>query len=429
MVDGAGGDLGGRQQPAITTEASARRPGAAARADFPALSRTVHERPLVYLDSAASTQLPTPVIDAVAALGRAGRGNVHRGVHALGEESTRAYEAARERVRAFLNARHADEVVFVRGATEGINLVAHSLGLLRVGFGDEIVVTALEHHSNIVPWQRLCELRGARLRVVPVSDQGELVDPEAVLGPRTRLVAVAHVANAIGTVNPVAAIVERAHAQGALVLVDGAQAAAHLPLDVQALGCDFYVFSGHKCYGPTGIGVLHGRRELLAAMPPYQGGGEMVRAVSFDGTSYADPPARFEAGTPALEGAVGLAAALDYLDSFDRAALAAHEQALLAHAVERLGALPGVRLVGQPARRAAVLAFVVAGVHAHDVGTILDSQGVAIRTGHHCAQPLHARFGLAASARASVALYNTIDDVDRLVDGLGEVRRLLGGDR
>jgi cysteine desulfurase/selenocysteine lyase len=386
----------------------------------------VHGRRLAYLDNAATTQMPRAVIDAVAAFSAGGRGNVHRGVHALAEQATRAYENARAAARAFLNAAEAREVVFVRGATEAINLVARTFGRRRVGAGDEVLVSTMEHHSNIVPWQMLCQETGARLGVIPVTDEGEL--GEVVIGPRTRLVALAHVSNAIGTVNPIAEVARLAHARGAVVLVDGAQAAAHLPIDVQALGCDFYALSGHKCYGPSGVGVLYGRADLLEAMPPFMGGGEMVRSVSFEETRYADTPHRFEAGTPPLEGAVGLAAALDYLTRLDRQALVAHEQDLLAYATEQVGAVPGIRLLGRARHKTAILSFVLEGVHAHDVGTIVDRHGVAIRTGHHCAQPLLARFGVPATARASMAVYNTREDVDALVAGLREAAEIFRAD-
>jgi cysteine desulfurase / selenocysteine lyase len=397
-----------------------------ARGDFPALSARVHGHPLAYLDNAATTQMPRAVIEAMSDFAGRGRGSVHRGVHALSAQATAAYEGARATAQRFLRARHAEEIVFVRGATEAINLVARSYGQLRVGAGDEVLVTALEHHSNIVPWQMLCEEKGARLRAAPITDAGELPleSLAALIGPRTRLVAVTHVSNAIGTINPIRAIADLAHARGASLLVDGAQAAAHLPIDVQALGCDFYALSGHKCYGPTGIGLLYGRQELLAEMPPFLGGGDMVRSVTFERTTYAPPPQRFEAGTPNLEGAVGLAAAFDYLGALDRAAVAAHEQDLLAYATARLEAVPGLSLVGRARDRSPIVSFVLQGAHAHDVGTIVDREGVAIRTGHHCAQPLLQRFGLTATARASLALYNTREDVDALLRGLATVKEL-----
>jgi len=396
------------------------------RADFPAFDHVIHGKKLVYLDNAATTQMPRVVIEAVARFCRSGRANVHRGVHTLSAQATAAYEGARSTAQRFLNAREAREIVFVRGATEAINLVARTLGEDNVGAGDEVLITGLEHHSNIVPWQWLCQKTGARLRVVPVTDDGEirLEEMASLVNDRTRLVAATHVSNAIGTLNPVRAMADIAHAHGAAFLVDGAQAAPHLAVDVQALGCDFYVLSGHKCYGPTGIGVLYGRAELLERMSPFMGGGEMVEAVSFERTTYARIPQKFEAGTPNVEGAVGLAAAFDYLTRFDRTAAAAHEIALLDYADERVGAVPGVRFIGRARLRTAVLSFVMEGVHAHDVGTILDEQGIAIRTGHHCAQPLIERFGVPATARASVALYNTTDDIDALVAGLARVREI-----
>jgi cysteine desulfurase/selenocysteine lyase len=366
-------------------------------------------------------------MNAVARFGAADRANVHRGVHALSERATAAYEGARSKVQRFLNARESREVVFLRGTTEAINLVARSFGGTRVGPGDQVIVTTMEHHSNIVPWQMLCAERGATVRPIPISDQGELL-LEAAAGmigdPRTRLLAVTHVANAIGTINPIGALCEIAHSHGVPVLVDGAQAPAHLPIDVQALGCDFYAFSGHKVYGPTGIGALWGRGALLDAMPPFLGGGEMVRSVSWAGTTYAAPPHKFEAGTPNIEGAIGLAAAIDYLGELDRPAVAAHEQQLLAYATEKIGAIPGITLIGQAREKTAIVSFILAGVHPHDIGTVLDRHGVAIRAGHHCAQPLHERLGLAATARASLALYNTADDVDALCAGLEATRKL-----
>ena len=400
----------------------------APRDDFPALATRVHDHRLVYLDNAATTQMPTVVIDAIARFARGGRGNVRRGVHALSERATNAYEGARSTVQRFLNAREPREIVFVRGATEAINLVANSFGQCAVGAGDEILVTRMEHHSNIVPWQMLCERVGAVLKVVPVTDDGEirLSDVDALVAPRTRLVAVCHVSNAIGTINPVRAIADIAHARGALLLVDGAQAAPHVLVDVAALDCDFYVFSGHKCYGPTGIGALYGRAAILERMPPFMGGGDMVRSVSFERTSYDETPHKFEAGTPHVEGAVGLAAALGYVGRFEPGAIAAHEGALLAQASERIRGLAGVRVVGAAREKTGILSFVVDGAHAHDVGTILDQQGVAVRAGHHCAQPLLERFGLRATVRASFAVYNTTEDVDALVAGLGKVREIFG---
>jgi cysteine desulfurase/selenocysteine lyase len=393
------------------------------RGDFPILTETVHGKPLVYLDSAASAQKPTAVLDAVRRFDAESYSNIHRGVHLLSERATDAYEQARGTLQRFLGAADPSEVVFVRGTTEGINLVASSWGRKFLQAGDEVVITTMEHHSNIVPWQILRDEIGIVLRVVPVNDDGELLldELERMLGPRTRLVSVVHLSNALGTVNPVARIVEMAHERGALVLVDGAQSAPHLAVDVTALGCDFYVFSGHKLYGPTGIGVLYGRREHLESMPPYQSGGGMIRSVSFEQTLYAKPPARFEAGTPNITGAVGLGAAADYLDGLGREAVARHEHELLEFATERVRRIPEVRLIGNAQDKAGVLSFLVEGVHAHDVGTILDQSGVAIRVGHHCTQPLMQRLGVAATARASFGLYNTRGEVEALVRGIENV--------
>jgi cysteine desulfurase/selenocysteine lyase len=399
-----------------------------ARADFPILAQKVQSRPLVYLDNAASTQKPRAVMDAIAACYGTYYANVERGVHTLSQRSTAAREEARETVRRFLNAPSAEEIVFVRGTTEAINLVAASWGRRNLATGDEILVTELEHHSNIVPWQLLCEERGAVLRVAPIDDRGEVIleELERLLSSRTRLVAVAHVSNALGTVNPVREIAERAHRAGALVLVDGAQAAPHLALDVQALGADFYAFSGHKVYGPSGIGVLWGRQELLAAMPPWQGGGGMIRTVSFAKTTYAPPPHRFEAGTPAIEAAIGLGAALDYLTGLGLPAVAAWEAELLALATERIAAVPGLRLIGTAPYKAAVLSFTMAGIHPHDVGTVLDQEGIAVRAGHHCAQPVMEHFRVPATTRASFGLYNTRDEVEALTAALHRARQLFG---
>jgi cysteine desulfurase/selenocysteine lyase len=398
------------------------------RGDFPALHQTVHGKPLVYLDNAATSQKPRSVIDALRAYYEAENANVHRGVHYLSQQATDAYEGARARVQRFLGAADAREIVFVRGTTEGINLVAATYGRKFVGAGDEIVISGLEHHANIVPWQMLCEATGAVLRVAPLNDDGELVleDYERLLGPRTRLVAMAHVSNALGTVLPVTRIIEEAHRHGALVLLDGAQAAPHLPVDVRALDCDFFVFSGHKALGPTGIGVLYGKAEWLARMPPYQGGGDMIRSVSFEKTLYKEPPYRFEAGTPHIAGAIGLGAALDYLDGLGRERIAAYEHALLAHGTEVLGKVPGLRLVGTAREKASVLSFVLEGVHPHDVGTVLDQQGIAVRAGHHCAMPVMERFQLPATTRASLAFYNTREELDALAAGLREVREIFG---
>jgi cysteine desulfurase / selenocysteine lyase len=398
------------------------------RADFPVLQRHVHGRRLVYLDNAATTQKPQAVIDRLVRYYSEENANIHRGVHTLSVEATDAYSGARERVRRFLNAAEPREIVFVRGATEAINLVARSFGGARLVAGDEVVISEMEHHSNIVPWQMICEERGATLRVIPITDAGELRFDlfERLLGPRTRLVAVTHVSNALGTVNPVDQIARLAHDRNIPVLIDGAQAVAHMPVDVQALGCDFYVFSGHKIFGPTGVGVLYGRRRLLEEMPPYQGGGDMIRSVTFERTRYNEVPYKFEAGTPHIAGAVGLAAALEYVSSLGIDRVSAHERDLLAYGSEALSALAGVRLSGTAAQKVGILSFVMDGVHPHDIGTILDRDGIAIRAGHHCCQPLMARLGVPATARASLALYNTRDDIDALATSLRAVREVFG---
>lgn len=418
--------------PAASGSAAAAAKGALVAADlardFPILSRPVRGRRLVYLDNGATTQKPEAVIEAERRFYRESNANIHRGVHWLSQHATDLYEQARERVQRLLNAASADEIVFTRGTTEAINLVAYSWGRANLKAGDEVVLTGMEHHSNIVPWQLVCEQTGAVLRVVPITDRGELrLDAyESLLGPRTRLVSVVHVSNALGTVNPVARMVELAHAAGAKVLVDGAQAVAHQPVDVQALGCDFYAFSGHKLYGPTGIGALYGRRELLAAMPPWQGGGDMIRTVSFEGSTWADAPQRFEAGTPNIAGAVGLGVAIDYVLAIGLERIAEHEHRLLAHATEAAQRIPGLRLIGTAADKAGILSFVVDGIHPHDLGTILDSEGVAIRTGHHCAMPVMDFFGVPATARASFACYNDDQDVARLVAALHKAREVFG---
>jgi cysteine desulfurase / selenocysteine lyase len=398
------------------------------RRDFPALHQQVHGRPLVYLDNAATSLKPQAVIDAVTNVYARDCANIHRGVHLLSQRATEAYEGVREVVRAFLNARSTEEIVFVRGTTEAINLVAQSYVRPRVGEGSEILITTLEHHSNIVPWQMVCEQTGARLVVVPITDEGEvrIEDVAARVSERTVLVAVAHVSNALGTVLPVRDIVKVAHAHGAAVLLDGAQAVPHMAVDVEALGCDFYAFSGHKVYGPTGAGVLYGRRELLEEMPPYQGGGDMIRSVSFERTEFADLPSKLEAGTPDIAGVIGMGAALGYLSGLGLEAVAAHERDLLAYGTEALSSIGGLRLVGTAPRKASVLSFVMNDVHPHDIGTIVDSEGVAIRTGHHCAQPVMDRFGVPATARASMGLYNTREDMDALVRALGKVKELFG---
>ena len=400
------------------------------RADFPALHQLVHGLPLAYLDNAASAQQPRFALDAEALQQRLNHANVHRGVHELSERSTAAFEGARDKVRGFINAAAREEIVFTRGTTEGINLVAATLGRQRLRPGDEVLTTWLEHHSNIVPWQMICGETGARLVAAPITDSGEL-DRDAfrrLLSPRTKIVALTYVSNALGTVNPVAELVAEAHAAGALALVDAAQAMPHLRVDVRALDCDFLAFSGHKMFGPTGIGVLYGKRKLLDALPPYQGGGDMILTVSFDRTTYNALPYKFEAGTPNITGAVGLGAAIDYLERIDFDALAAHEHALLEHATERLLAeIPGARLIGTARDKASVLSFVIDGIHPHDLGTIVDREGVAIRTGHHCAMPVMERFGVAATARASFALYNDRSDVDRLMAGLKRAVELFRG--
>ena len=398
------------------------------RADFPILSRTVHGKPLVFLDSGASAQKPRAVIDAISRCYEAEYANIHRGVYELSAKATQAYEGARARVQRFVNARSASEIVFTKGATEAINLVATSWGGAFLGEGDEVVLSVLEHHANIVPWQLLRERTGIVLKVVPTDERGDfpLDTYEALVGPRTKLVALTHVSNALGTVTPADEIVRIARDRGALVLIDGAQGIVHCPVDVQAMDVDFYCFSGHKLYGPSGIGVLYGKEALLAAMPPYQGGGDMIERVTFERTTFAPPPARFEAGTPPIAGAVGLHAAIDYVASFDPSAVAAHEHDLLTYATERLGALNNICLYGTAPGKAAIISFTMDDVHAHDVGTILDRAGVAVRVGHHCAQPLMDHFGIAGTVRASFGLYNSRADIDRLIDGLGEVREIFG---
>ncbi len=399
---------------------------AAIRRDFPILDQSVHGQPLVYLDNAATTQKPRAVIDAISRYYLADNANIHRGVHLLSERATSAYEGARTIVRAFLNARESREIVFVRGTTEAINLVAQAYARPLLRPGDEIVVSVLEHHSNFVPWKMACEATGAVLRAVPMTDAGELRmdEYEKLLGGRTRLVALGHVSNALGTINPAADIVRIAHARGIPVLLDGAQAVPHMTVDVTALDCDFYAFSGHKLFGPTGIGVLYGKAELMDRMPPWQGGGDMISSVTLDEVRYNTLPAKFEAGTPDIAGAIGLAAAIEYLNGIDMEAASAHEAALTRYAEERLSEFDDVTLIGRAARKAGIVSFVMKSAHPHDIGTILDREGVAIRTGHHCCQPLMHRLGVPATARASLAFYNTRDDVDRLADAIGQVRRM-----
>jgi cysteine desulfurase/selenocysteine lyase len=387
------------------------------RADFPILHQRVHGKPLVYLDNAASSQKPRQVIDAVARFDSTDYANIHRGVHALSQRATTAFEEARDRVRRFLNAAASKEIVFVRGTTEAINLVAQSYGRMVLNLGDEVLISAMEHHSNIVPWQMVCRERGAVLRVIPMNDDGELLldHYERLVGRRTKLISLVHLSNALGTINPIRQMIDIAHRHGVPVLIDGAQAAPHLAVDVQALDCDFYAFSGHKVYGPSGIGVLYGKTDILEAMPPYQGGGEMISAVTFEKTFYKGLPSKFEAGTPNITGGVGLGVALDYLSNVGLAAVAAYEHALLAYATEQMSRHPQVRIIGTAKEKASVLSFVIDGIHPHDIGTILDREGIAVRAGHHCAQPVMQRFRIPATTRASFAFYNTKDEVDALV--------------
>ena len=398
------------------------------REDFPALHQEVHAKPLVYLDSAATSLKPQAVIDAVADVYARDCANIHRAVHLLSQRATARFEEAREKVRSFVNAAKKSEVVFTRGTTDAINLVAQSWGRAYLREGDEVLVTELEHHSNIVPWQILCQQTGATLVVVPITDRGEVLREafEQELGDRTRLVALAHVSNALGTVLPVAELIALAHDRGAVVLLDGAQAVSHVDVDVQALDCDFYAFSGHKLYGPTGIGALYGKERLLESMPPYQGGGDMIRSVTFEETTYNDLPYKFEAGTPNIAGAIGFGAAIDYFTSFDRQAVRAHENTVLRYATEALEAVSGVRLIGTAPGKVSVLSFLMDAAHPHDIGTIVDSEGVAIRTGHHCAQPVMEHFGIAATARLSLGMYNTTDDVDALLGALRKVQEIFG---
>jgi cysteine desulfurase/selenocysteine lyase len=398
----------------------------AIREDFPILHQTVHGRPLVYLDNGASAQKPNPVIDAISHYYRHDHANVHRGVHTLSQRATDRYEGSREKIRAFINARSVKEVVFVRGTTEAVNLVAQSYGRPSLAAGEEVLITEMEHHSNIVPWQLLCQQTGANLKVVPINDRGELdlVEFERRLSSRTRIFAVTHISNALGTINPLEELIEKAHRAGAVVIVDGAQAVPHMAVDVLALGCDFYAFSGHKMYGPTGIGVLYGREDLLARMEPYQGGGEMIKQVDFEQTIYNDLPYKFEAGTPDIAGAIGLGAAVDYLTQVGLDRIADHESALLEYASERAAADDDLRLIGTARNRAGILSFELSGVHPHDVGTILDHEGVAVRTGHHCAMPVMNRFGVPATARASFGMYNTHAEVDALFEGLAKVKEM-----
>lgn len=398
------------------------------RADFPILSTEVRGKPLTYLDNGATSQKPASVIEAIARYYRAENSNIHRGVHYLSEQATDAYERARTKVADFLGVADADEIIFVRGATEGINLIAQGFIETELSEGDEILITHMEHHANIVPWQIAAEKTGAVLKVVPVLDNGEL-DLEAfasLLSKRTRLLSIVHVSNALGTINPIKSIIDQAHAHGVPVLLDGCQSVPHMPVDVAALDCDFFVFSGHKLFGPTGIGVLWGKRVWLEKFPPYQSGGDMIERVDFAGTTYKGIPGKFEAGTPHIEGVIGLAAAIEYLEGIDRAGALAHEHALLLDATAKLSAVDGLRILGTAAEKASILSFVIDGIHPHDIGTFLDADGVAVRAGHHCTQPLLKRFGLPATARASFAFYNDFEDVDRLVQAVVKMKRFFG---
>lgn len=415
------------------TDASARESSAGfdverIRKDFPALDQAVHGKPLVYLDNAATSQKPLVVIEAEENFYRRDCSNIHRGVHELSERATKSYEDARVKTQRFLNARDSKEIIFVRGATEAINLVANSFGRKNVRAGDEILITAMEHHSNIVPWQILCEEKGAKLRVAPINDQGELLfdEFEKLLGPKTRLAAMVHVSNVLGTINPVQEMIAAAHRRNIPVLLDGAQAAPHLKVDVQALDCEFYTFSGHKLYGPTGVGVLYGKADMLDAMPPYQGGGDMISSVTFEKTIYNSLPYKFEAGTSNIAGGIGLGAAIDYLNQVGMQKIAAYEDELLAYATDAVSRIPGLKIIGTAEQKAGVISFVMEGIHPHDVGTILDQEGIAVRTGHHCAQPLMERFGIPATTRASLSFYNTRREIDALVAGIHKVKELLG---
>ena len=398
------------------------------REDFPILKRQVHGKPLVYLDNAATSQKPQVVIDTLQRYYAEENANIHRGAYYLSEQATQAYEDARVKVQHFLHAPSEREIIFTRSVSEAINLVVHSYGRRFLKAGDEIIISAMEHHSNIVPWQILCEEKGTILRVVPIDDAGEfLLDEfEKLLNPRTKFVAVTHVSNALGTITPVRQIIDMAHHHHIPVLVDGAQAVPHFKVDVQELDCEFYGFSGHKLYGPTGIGILYGKAELLEAMPPYQGGGDMIRSVTFEKTIYAPLPSKFEAGTPHIEGGIGLGAAIDYLEGIGMEVINAYEQELLAYAMKAVGAIPGVRIFGTAREKAGVISFSLEGVHPHDIATILDQEGIAIRTGHHCAQPVMERFGVPAMARASLAFYNTRQEVDALVSGIHKVKEVFG---
>jgi len=393
------------------------------RADFPVLHQTVNGKPLIYLDNGASSQVPQVVIDRGIFYIEQEHSNIHRGVHYLSQRATTAYEGAREKVKRFINARESRECIFVRGATEGINLVMHGYGRKFIGEGDEIIISAMEHHANIVPWQMLCEEKGARLRVIPMNDAGELIldEYDALLNTRTKLVAITHVSNALGTINPIKEMIMQAHKYGVPVLIDGAQSAPHMPVDVQDLDCDFYAFSGHKMYAPTGSGIVYGKAELLEKMNPFQGGGDMIKTVTFEKTTYAELPNKMEAGTPAIASQIGLGAAIDYLDSIGREQAAVYEAELLRYATERVSSIEGVRIIGTAKNKASVLSFVIDGIHPHDIGTILDQEGIAVRAGHHCAQPVMQRFNLPATARASFAFYNTKAEIDVLAQTIEKV--------
>ena len=412
----------------MTRSGTAKLDVARIREDFPILKTMVNGKPLVYLDNAATAQKPQAVLDTLNRYYTKENSNIHRGVHSLSQAATKDYEDARGKVRRFLNAPDDKQIIFVRGATEGINLVAGSYGRQNVGAGDEVVITAMEHHSNIVPWQILCQEKGASLKVIPINDDGELLldEYESLLGPRTKLVSVVHISNSLGTINPVEQIIDMAHARGVPVLVDGAQSAPHMPIDVQKMDCDFFVFSGHKVYGPTGIGALYGKMDLLESMPPYQGGGDMIKSVSFEKTYYNDLPYKFEAGTPNIAGVIGLGAAIDYLNGLGLDVTKAHEDDLLEYGSQRLSNISRVRLIGTAANKASILSFVMDGVHPHDIGTILDSEGIAIRAGHHCTQPLMERLNIPATARASLAFYNTEEEIDLLVRGIDKVIEVFG---
>ena len=393
------------------------------REDFPVLRQTVNGKPLVYLDNAASSQVPQVVIDRGSIYLEDEHSNIHRGVHYLSQKATTAYEGAREKVKRFINARDVKECIFVRGATEGINLVMHGYGRKFIGSGDEIIISAMEHHANIVPWQMLCEEKGAKLRVIPMNDAGELLldEYDTLLNERTRFVALSHVSNSLGTINPVKQMIDQAHKYGVPVLIDGAQSAPHMPIDVQDLDCDFFAFSGHKMFAPTGSGVIYGKADLLERMNPFQGGGDMIKSVTFEKTTFADLPNKFEAGTPAIASQIGLGASIDYLSSINRVRAAAHEHELLRYATEKLTAIEGVRIIGTAKEKASVLSFVIDEIHPHDIGTILDQEGIAVRAGHHCAQPVMQRFKVPATARASFAFYNTKEEVDVLAETIKRV--------